>query len=57
MNSSLAVGAAETARPRDGVVRAHHFCGANGYGALFEIDDATTLTLLALRHQREEDFH
>jgi len=31
--------------------------GATGYVALFEIDDATTVTVLALRHQREEDFH
>lgn len=31
--------------------------GATGYVALFEIDDATTVTLLAIRHQREEDFH
>ena len=31
--------------------------GATGYVALFEIDDATTVTVLAVRHQREEDFH
>jgi len=31
--------------------------GASGYVALFEIDNATTVTVLALRHQREEDFH
>ena len=31
--------------------------GATGYVALFEIDDATTVTILAIRHQREEDFH
>ncbi len=31
--------------------------GSTGYVALFEIDDAQTLTVLALRHQREEDFH
>ncbi|WP_395685798.1 type II toxin-antitoxin system RelE/ParE family toxin [Caenimonas koreensis] len=31
--------------------------GATGYVALFEIDDATTVTLLALRHQRENDYH
>ncbi len=31
--------------------------GATGYVALFEIDDATTVTVLAIRHQREEDFH
>ncbi len=31
--------------------------GASGYVALFEIDSATTVTVLALRHQREEDFH
>jgi plasmid stabilization system protein ParE len=31
--------------------------GSSGYVALFEIDDATTVTVLALRHQREEDFH
>lgn len=31
--------------------------GASGYVALFEIDNATTVTVLAVRHQREEDFH
>lgn len=31
--------------------------GSTGYVALFEIDDATTVTVLALRHQREADFH
>ena len=31
--------------------------GAAGYVALFEIDDETTVTILAVRHQREEDYH
>jgi plasmid stabilization system protein ParE len=31
--------------------------GANGYVALFEIDNADTVTVLALRHQRESDYH
>lgn len=31
--------------------------GATGYVALFEIDDAGTVTVLALRHQREDDYH
>lgn len=30
--------------------------GASGYVALFEIDDASTVTVLAVRHQREEDY-
>jgi plasmid stabilization system protein ParE len=30
--------------------------GANGYVALFEIEDKQTVTVLAVRHQREEDF-
>lgn len=30
---------------------------ASGYVALFEIDDAKTVTVLAVRHQREEDYH
>ena len=30
--------------------------GANGYVALFEIENAQTVTILAIRHQREEDF-
>jgi plasmid stabilization system protein ParE len=30
--------------------------GANGYVALFEIEDRETVTVLAVRHQREEDF-
>jgi len=31
--------------------------GAAGYVALFEIDDADTVTVLAIRHQREDDYH
>ena len=31
--------------------------GASGYVALFEIEDQQTVTILALRHQREEDYH
>ena len=30
--------------------------GATGYIALFEIDDAETVTVLAVRHQRENDY-
>jgi plasmid stabilization system protein ParE len=31
--------------------------GATGYVALFEIDDDKTVTVLAVRHQREDDYH
>jgi len=31
--------------------------GADGYVVLFEIDDNETVTILAIRHQREEDYH
>jgi plasmid stabilization system protein ParE len=31
--------------------------GTAGYVALFEIDDAKTVTVLAVRHQRESDYH
>lgn len=31
--------------------------GSAGYVALFEVEDEKTLTILAIRHQREEDFH
>ena len=31
--------------------------GASGYVALFEIEDASTVTILAVRHQRENDYH
>ena len=31
--------------------------GAAGYVALFEIEDAATVTILAVRHQRESDYH
>ncbi|MCD7097508.1 type II toxin-antitoxin system RelE/ParE family toxin [Stenotrophomonas sp. MMGLT7] len=31
--------------------------GASGYVALFEIENGDTVTLLAVRHQREEDCH
>ncbi len=31
--------------------------GSAGYVALFEIEDAGSITILAVRHQREDDFH
>ena len=31
--------------------------GSAGYVALFEIEDARTVTVLTLRHQREDDYH
>ena len=31
--------------------------GATGYVALFEISDAQTVTVAAVRHQRESDYH
>ena len=31
--------------------------GSAGYVALFEIEDSETLTVLAVRHQREDDFY
>ena len=31
--------------------------GASGYVALFEIENRDAVTLLAVRHQREEDYH
>ena len=31
--------------------------GSSGYVALFEVEDDKTLTILAIRPQREEDFH
>lgn len=31
--------------------------GASGYVALFEIDDSRTVTVVAVRHQRESDYH
>jgi plasmid stabilization system protein ParE len=31
--------------------------GAVGYVALFEVDDNVTVTILAVRHQREDDYH
>jgi plasmid stabilization system protein ParE len=31
--------------------------GSAGYVLLFEIDDATTVTVMAVRHQRESDYH
>jgi len=30
--------------------------GREGHVALFEIDSATTVTILAIRHQREDDY-
>ncbi len=32
-------------------------CGASGYVALYEINDAAHVTVLALRHQLEDDYH
>jgi plasmid stabilization system protein ParE len=31
--------------------------GHSGYVALFEIDDAARVTILAVRHQLEDDYH
>lgn len=31
--------------------------GSSGCVALFEIEDAATVTILAVRHQREDDYH
>lgn len=31
--------------------------GAAGYVALFEVEDNKSVTILAIRHQREEDFY
>ena len=31
--------------------------GHSGYVALFEIEDSTTVTILAVRHQLEDDYH
>lgn len=31
--------------------------GSAGYVALFEIDDPSTVTILAVRHQREDDYY
>jgi plasmid stabilization system protein ParE len=31
--------------------------GRSGYVALFEIDDSDTVTILAVRHQLEDDYH
>jgi len=31
--------------------------GSAGYVALFEIDGPSSVTILAVRHQREDDFH
>jgi len=31
--------------------------GSSGYVALFEIEDSETATILAVRHQREDDYH
>lgn len=31
--------------------------GSSGYVALFEIDGPASVTVLAVRHQREEDYH
>jgi plasmid stabilization system protein ParE len=31
--------------------------GHSGYVALFEVEDAATVTVLAVRHQLEDDYH
>ena len=31
--------------------------GSGGYVALFEVEDAETVTVLAVRHQREDDYY
>jgi plasmid stabilization system protein ParE len=31
--------------------------GSSGYVALFNVDDEKTVTIVAIRHQREDDYH
>lgn len=31
--------------------------GGSSFVALFEIEDESTITILAMRHQREENYH
>jgi len=31
--------------------------GRSGYVALFEVESASTVTILAVRHQLEDDYH
>jgi plasmid stabilization system protein ParE len=31
--------------------------GSNGYALLYEVEDDETVTVLAVRHQREDDYH
>ncbi|HEU0282914.1 MAG TPA: type II toxin-antitoxin system RelE/ParE family toxin [Gallionella sp.] len=31
--------------------------GSTGYVALFEVEDNETVTIVAVRHQREDDYH
>jgi len=31
--------------------------GSSGYVTLFEIENNNTVTILAVRHQREDDYH
>jgi len=31
--------------------------GHSGYVVLFEVEDKKTVTIMAIRHQREEDYH
>ncbi|HET8899543.1 MAG TPA: type II toxin-antitoxin system RelE/ParE family toxin [Rhodanobacteraceae bacterium] len=31
--------------------------GGSGYVAIYRIDDSRTVTILAVRHQREDDYH
>jgi len=31
--------------------------GRTGYVVLFEVEDNTLVTVLAVRHQREDDYH
>ena len=33
------------------------YFGAAGYVALFEITDGSNVTVIAVRHQREDDYH
>jgi plasmid stabilization system protein ParE len=48
-----AVGGAHGPRLRELIIP----FASSGYVALFEIEDASTVTVIAVRHQREEDYH
>ena len=56
-NLSVTIACMVAGTPVTGLLACTTFAPVAGYVALFEIENAQTVTVTAVRHQREEDYH